>query len=370
MTTTQSLWHSVKIRDGHDNFFTPLRLIFASLVVIGHACVIVLGATELEPRLLYHYTYSYIAVNMFFIASGFLVTKSMLYRKDSASFISARALRIYPALIIHVLFVMLLIGPFVTNLPLKQFFSDPDWYLQPLMVLSFKETNMVMPGIFSTNTEQLGSGALWTLRYEVLAYIGTWLLFLIGGLRRKWMIGAQFILPCMAWMIGHQYGVFDRLPATFESLGRFGIAYGLGAALYAYREDISFNIFLIPAFLIATWFVRGNTPILEIFMNLALAWIVMFAAYMRAPKLEWMQKLPDISYGIYIYHWAILQSLFYFFPNIKTIPLIVIGYIITLILSQTSWHMIEKPALGYKSSAAKTIQNLMSKFGLKRNAAI
>lgn len=361
--------NAVKIRDGHDNFFTPLRLIFASLVVIGHAYVIVLGGSEHEPHVFYHYTFSYIAVNMFFIASGFLVTKSMLFRGDSASFISARGLRIYPALIVHMLFVMLLIGPFVTNLPLKEFFSSPDWYLQPLKVLTFLDTDMNLPGIFSTNSEQIGSGALWTLRYEFLAYIGTWLLFLIGGLRHKWMIAAQFVLPCFAWIIGKHFGVFEKLPATVESLGRFGIAYGLGAALYAYREKISFHVLLIPVFLAFTWVTRNNVAILEIFMNLMLAWGVMIAAYMKAPKLEWTQKLSDVSYGIYIYHWVILQSLYYFFPDMTVWPLIIIGYIITLGLSHASWHIVEKPTLRLKGPMAKFLQGLMNKVGLQRKAA-
>lgn len=370
MSILNTLFSGVKIRDGHDNFFTPLRLIFASLVVIGHAYVVVLGGSEHEPHVFYHYTFSYIAVNMFFIASGFLVTKSMLYRGDSASFISARALRIYPALIVHMLFVMVIIGPFVTNLPLKEFFSSPDWYLQPLKVLTFLDTDMALPGIFSTNSEQIGSGALWTLRYEFLAYIGTWLLFLIGGLRHKWMIAAQFILPCIAWVVCHQFGLFERLPATLESLGRFGIAYGLGAMLYAYRDQISFNALLIPVFLGACWLARGHVAVLEIFMNLMLAWGVMIAAYVKAPKLEWTQKLSDVSYGIYIYHWAILQSLFYFFPSFTVWPLIITCYLITLILSHASWRIVEKPTLGLKGPTSKLLQGIMNKLGLVRKKRV
>ena len=76
------------IRDGHDNFFTPLRLIFASLVVFGHAFAVALRDSSLEPHILYHYTFSYLAVNLFFIASGFLVTKSMVYRGDTPSSVS------------------------------------------------------------------------------------------------------------------------------------------------------------------------------------------------------------------------------------------------------------------------------------------
>jgi len=356
MELLKNIMTPVKIRDGHDNFFTPLRLIFASLVVIGHAFVILSGHSSGEPHVFFTYTFSYIAVNMFFIASGLLVTKSMLYRGDSASFISARALRIFPALFIHVLFVMLLVGPFVTNLPLKEFFTSPDWYLQPLKVLTFVETDMAMPGIFATNSEPLGSAALWTLRYEVLAYIGTLILFLIGALRHKWMILAQFIFPCIAWMVGKHYGVFDHLPATFDSLARFGIAYGLGATLYAYREDISFSVLLLPVFVGFCWLTRNHIELIEIFMNLTIAWGVMIIAYMKAPKLEWTQNLADVSYGIYIYHWAVMQSLLYFFPTLTVIPLVIFGYAISLVLAQLSWRIVEKPALGAKNDFAKLLR--------------
>ena len=71
------MFQTVKIRDGHDNFFTPLRLLFATLVVIGHAFAVALRDPMSEPQLFFHYTFSYLAVNLFFIASGFLVTKSM-----------------------------------------------------------------------------------------------------------------------------------------------------------------------------------------------------------------------------------------------------------------------------------------------------
>lgn len=355
------MFKSVKIRDGHDNFFTPLRLIFASLVVIGHAYVIVYGGSEHEPKVFYHYTFSYIAVNMFFIASGFLVTKSMLYRKDSVSFIAARGLRIYPALIVHVLFLMFIIGPFATNFPLKDFFSSPDWYLQPLLVLTFLQTDMNMPGIFATNAEQIGSGALWTLRYEFLAYIGTWLLFLCGLLKTRWMMLAQFILPSMGWVVGHYFGLFEKLPATIDSLFRFGIAYGLGATLYAYRDTLKFNVLALPVLLILAWVIHQQAPILEIVMNLILAWVVMIIAYMNAPRLAWTQKLSDVSYGIYIYHWAILQSLFYIFPSIKVLTLILSGYVISLVLSHLSWRIIEKPALRLKGPVAKHVKTLMGK---------
>lgn len=351
------------IRDGHDNFFTPLRLIFASLVVIGHAFPIGLAQVGTEPHVIYHFTFSYLAVNLFFIASGFLVTKSMVYRGDTPSFISARVLRIMPALIVHVLFLMIIIGPLATNLPLKEFFSHPDWYLQPLKVLSFYQTDMVMPGAFSTNGEQFGSGALWTLRYEVIAYIGTLAVFSLGLLRKKWMVLLQFILPAIAWIAGQQLGLFERLPATIESLCRFGVAYGLGAAIYAYSDRLNFSWIALAVLTVASFILR-ETPIIEVIINLILAWIIFRVAYAKAPKLEWLQRIPDLSYGIYIYHWGVMQLLFYWMPHLSVIELIALAFPVTVGLSALSWYIVEKPALKSK----KAFADWMRKFGLKPRA--
>ncbi|WP_409433711.1 acyltransferase family protein [Litorimonas sp. RW-G-Af-16] len=342
------MFQTVKIREGHDNFFTPLRLIFASLVVIGHAFAIAMRDPTLEPQILHHYTFSYLAVNMFFIASGFLVTKSMLYRGDAAGFTSARALRIFPALIVHVLFVMLIIGPMSTNLPLREFFSSPDWYLQPLKVLTFYETAMFMPGTFASNAEQMGSAPLWTLRYEVLAYIGTLAIFMLGLMRKKWMVLAQFILPAIAYLVFYATGWVDYLPATGINLLRFGIAYGLGATIYAYRKRLSFNWLVLPLLLGLTA-LTAKTPLVEITMNIFIAYFVMWAAYVKIPRLNWTQKLSDTSYGIYIYHWAVMQMLFQWMPNLSVLALFAIGFPITVILAWLSWTFVEKPMLSKKT---------------------
>ena len=122
----KSLFSSVKIREGHDNFFTPLRLLMASLVMVGHAFVIAMKSMSAEPSVFLDYNFSYLAVNVFFITSGFLVTKSMVYRNNMPDYCAARALRIYPALIVHLLFVILVIGAISTTLPLKEYFTHSD----------------------------------------------------------------------------------------------------------------------------------------------------------------------------------------------------------------------------------------------------
>ena len=231
--------NGVKIRDGHDNFFTPLRLLFAIIVVFGHSFNVAQRAADLEP-LFFHHRYSYLAVNLFFIVSGFLVTKSILFRGDLTEFGTARVLRIYPGLFVLILFVMLIMGPLATTLPLNEYFTHIDLLKQPFLVLSFIEPRMFLPETFALNREQMSAAPLWTLGYELLAYIVTALLFALGFLKKKWMVLAQFIVPSLIWMFLLTYGI-TGISREFRTILRFGIAYGLGASIYAYRDRLTFH---------------------------------------------------------------------------------------------------------------------------------
>lgn len=345
----------VKIRDGHDNFFTPLRLLMASLVMIGHAAVIANRDINAEPRIFFDYGFSYLAVNLFFIASGFLVTKSMAYRGDIADYSSARLLRIYPALIVHVLFVMFIIGPLSTTLPLWEFLTHPDVWKQPLLVLSFTNADFILPGVFSSNEEAFASAPLWTLRYELLAYIATACAFSIGLMRKKWMLLAQFVVPTIAWLLAKEFGIYESLAPTIQNMLRFGIVYGMGAAIYAYRDRLSFSwLGLIGMSLFA--YLCGDTPLAEITTDMLLAYSLMFFAYIKVAKLKGLQKLSDVSYGIYIYHWCVMQLIFQWFPNLSYVGLLVIGAPITIALSYASWHWVEKPILKSKGSFAQKLR--------------
>ncbi len=350
----------VKIREGHDNFFTPMRLLFALMVLVGHAFVVKIGDTAAEPSLFFDYKPSYVAVNLFFIASGFLVTKSMLYRGDIPEYSSARLLRIYPALIVHVLFVMFLIGPFVTNLPLKEFFTSGSFLSQPLQVLSFADTDMTLPGAFETNHEQIGSGALWTLRYEILAYIGTAIAFSLGLLKKNWMLLAQFVVFALLWPLAHVTGLFDKAPATIQAILRFGICYGLGAAIYAYSDKLKFHIAGIPLLGLVTALFH-NTIMFEVMLSLWLGYIVFWMAYVKIPALDPLKKLDDTSYGIYIYHWVILQTAFYFWPGLSILQLTLIALPVTMIIAFASWRLVEKPMLSRKKSFAQTLSGFLPK---------
>lgn len=93
-------------------------------------------------------------------------------------------------------------------------------------------------------------------------------------------------------------------------------------------------------------------------MNLILAWLVFRVAYLKAPKFAFLQKLPDLSYGIYIYHWAMLQMMFYWMPNLSVLTLFMLAIIPTIILAALSWYIVEKPMLNSKTRFANFLRGL------------
>ena len=342
---------TVHIRDGFDNHFTVLRIVMALLVLVGHGMIIGERSLTAEPMVLGRYSLSYMAVNAFFIASGFLVTASMMHRRRVLDFAVARGLRIYPALIVHVLFLILLVGAANTTLPLSAYLTHPDTWLQLPKVLTFTDLDVFLPGTFESNHERYASAPLWTLRFELMAYIGTAVVFALGLMRHRWMVACQFVGFALAWPALHVLGLWDGLPPTLQNIFRFGLAYGLGAAIWACREQMPFRWAVLPLLIAATW-IGADWAVGEVAFNMMVGYGLFLLAYCDLPRVE----LPDISYGVYIYHWPVLQWLAAKNPDMGTPTLLMASVPIVVGISWLSWQLVEKPMLARKGPLADALR--------------
>ena len=84
---------------GRDNNFNLIRFLAALSVLFGHS-IGVLGLPSAYEFFFDHLGLSLaeMAVDVFFVTSGFLVTASLINRGNLIAFLWARVLRIYPAL--------------------------------------------------------------------------------------------------------------------------------------------------------------------------------------------------------------------------------------------------------------------------------
>ena len=107
---------------GRDNNFNVVRFIAAGLVLVSHSWP--LTGTPGEPlERIAGFSLGHLGVDMFFVVSGFLVTGSLFARNSLRSFLRARALRIFPALVVCAFGTAFGIGPLVTHLPVARYLT-------------------------------------------------------------------------------------------------------------------------------------------------------------------------------------------------------------------------------------------------------
>ena len=346
---------TVYVRDGHDNGWTALRALMAAAVMVGHAMIIANRDLAAEPMVYGSYSISYMAVNAFFVASGFLVTASMMHRGRLLDFVVARGLRIYPALIVHVLVVMLVVGVANTTLPLGAYLAHPEVWLQLPRVLLFIDTDFLLPGVFAGNHEAYASAPLWTLRFELLAYAGTAIAFALGLMRSRGWIAAQFGAFVILWLVARGTGLFDEVPGSVQNVLRFGLPYGLGALIWAYRDELPFRAWVVPFVWIAA-VVSAGSILGEVVMNMAVAYSLFWMAYGGSKLFDRWAKGADISYGLYIWHWPILQWIAAQTSGLGSVEMIAIAAPLTVVAAWVSWHVVEKPMLAKKGALAAWVR--------------
>src|SRR5690349_1463494 len=112
---------------GRSSGFDYMRLSLALCIFTLHS----LSINGQSPRLLQEQPFSEayhvltrILVPMFFCLGGFLVAGSLERANSLLTFLGLRFLRIFPALWVDILFSALVLGPFLTALPLAAYFSS------------------------------------------------------------------------------------------------------------------------------------------------------------------------------------------------------------------------------------------------------
>ncbi len=357
MSTNTTHLHTQSLAAALDrpvNLLTPVRLLMALGVLLGHSFVVFLGNTAPEPLILFDITLSYAAVNGFFILSGLLITRSFDRRPDIVRFVVARALRLMPAMTVLALAAVLLFGPAFSAINPKTYFLDHNIWRYLCDVLTFGDTSGGPPGIFPNNPwAGEFSASLWTLRYEVIAYGGSLMLGLFGLCASRTRVLAIFMLSVLGFMVVRIFP--DLWPPQFMDLTRLSMAYLLGAVLYAWRDSIHIRgRYMLPLVALALFF--GPTASYEIMLNFALAGGILLVGFALPVSFAPLARIPDLSYGIYIWQWPIMQSLYHL--GLATTPMVMLLYALILStgMAALSWFIIEKPALALKTPLADWIK--------------
>ena len=215
-----------------------------------------------------------------------------------------------------------------------------------LVFLNFLEPNL--PGLFDGQRFTEVNGALWTLKIEVMFYLA--LPMIAWGLARlgkHWWVGiAVLIVSAFAWI---------ELMLAFDHALSPVLARQLPGQMMYFAAGIALWKIWPVAQAQATWFgVIGGValmlsllvPGLEALRVLGLAGLVAGLAFGPGPAMN-VASYGDVSYGIYIVHFPIVQLLVSVgaFAALGIWGGLVLSAILVFLTSYALWWWVEKPAL-------------------------
>lgn len=321
------------------NNFDFLRL-FAALCVLASHQYALLGLPEPAP--LPAESLGSLGVAIFFSISGYLVTQSWVSDPHIFRFAAKRFLRIWPGLTVATCVFALVLGPLATELPLRAYFSSPGF--QAFFYTLRLRIVFQLPGVFLHNPYPGAlNGSLWTIPLEVKCYFALLLLGVVRLLKVRWL----FLAASVA-LAGYYYFVLHgRAASETDYLMRLGLFFAAGSCVYLFREwresGHAYWILAVAAlvFLSFKCYELAELALLPIsIISVGLA---------STPVLRNFGRFGDLSYGTYIYAFAVQQALIWITgARLQFAAYLVISAALTVVLAFLSWHFVESPALKLK----------------------
>lgn len=320
------------------------RIIAAAMVIFGHAYAInpVEGQSDPLVRWLGFDSTGSLAVKIFFLLSGLVVTNSLLEKRQPLQFLIARFFRLWPALAVTVLLCALVLGPLLTNLPLGEYFPHPETGKYIYRNLVFR-VRFPLPGVFQDNALRAVNGSLWTIPHEIKAYLWLLGLFLLGLFRRRWLplvaLTAILALPLL-------------FPEEAPEVALLMACFAIGAILARYKHRLIINGWVV----LALWLVFAlfrHAP-----LNFYLFYLTLFVTILFVASRSWMLRLrprSDLSYGIYLWGFPVQQIMAQFFGSQGIMFNQLASLAICLVLAFCSWHLVEKPAMARGAALGRRI---------------
>jgi peptidoglycan/LPS O-acetylase OafA/YrhL len=334
------------------NSFQIIRLVLAVAVLYRHSFDLLASShADVVLDLIPPRTHlGRIALCLFMVVSGFLVTHSWFESAGWRDFLWRRVLRVYPAFIMAAMLSAFVAAPLGTPNPASYLDSiDLGRFLADLVQLN----KLSVPPSFLINPfPGPVNGSLWSIKIELECYLMLMALGLIGALR--WRAGILGLFALL--LVGH--AIQGYVPSRLDRFGnhvQLATFFLSGTVAYLYRDRIRWSY----GWLEVAGLVTVVTAIVEVgFVELLPifgTYILLYLAYEPRLASLGIGRRPDLSYGIYLYAWPVQQLLIQALgPGISPYVLTVLALIISAGLAWLSWRFVERPFLALKRRQSPT----------------
>jgi peptidoglycan/LPS O-acetylase OafA/YrhL len=211
-----------------------------------------------------------------------------------------------------------------------------------------------LPGVFTPNINQAVNGALWTLKIEVAFYLFVPIIHYVSsrfGVRKT--MTTIFCFSCL-WKYGfalldflynsvspeaaeNSRSIYAKMEVQFPSQ----LAYFTAGILLLLFFDKLQTHFRLIAFVAAVLYLLDHfitKEILDIFWISGVVFISGFWRYFGN-----FAKFGDFSYGVYIVHWPIIETVIVLGHGKLSPPMfLLLSLTLVTLTSVLMWHLVEK----------------------------
>jgi peptidoglycan/LPS O-acetylase OafA/YrhL len=290
-----------------NNQIVLIKTVLALIVILVHCSI--LSQNE-NIYFLQKILDSTIAVKSFFMLSGYLVMGSYVNSPDILSYIKKRFMRIFPAYVFAII-LCLFIGLLVTNLNMKDFILNQKthrYIISNFVFLNFIQPDL--PGVFEENSVSTLNGSLWTIKIELALYALLPIIFYMFTKFGSTRVTITIFLLSLIWSVYFEYFYWPhdngiRISQQFPGAIRYFI---LGNFYFIEEKKFQWNAKKFLALFVMLKLLKNN--LLKIALE---PFILLFILWLGNKKIVTRKKkIHDISYGMYLYHFPIIQVFIYY----------------------------------------------------------
>ncbi len=289
-----------------------------------------------------------LAVNGFFLLSGYLITQSWARDPRLGVFLAKRVRRIYPGFLVAFLVSVAVFGP-LGAADRSTYWTSLSWGSTVVGALTL--TTPETPPVFAPIVPPLVNGSLWTIRYEFGCYLVIAVLGSLGGVRRRVVVAGLAGLVGLAAAIEGWTGPLAAGgpgAALLTPVPRLLTYFLVGSCFSLFRDRLEWTRSPRAALgcgiaLVAAWW--ADRAVGQAVFPLLGGCLLFATAFARlGPTWGSVNRWPDFSYGLYLYAWPVEGLLYHRWPTLVPVA----GFLLTLPLAAAlglaSWYGVEQPA--------------------------
>ncbi len=318
------------------------------MVIVSHSPALLDGdhSREFLTRIFGTLTGGDVAVDGFFLISGYLITKSFIDTPSIGLYMKKRVARIVPGYVVAFLVSALCIGPFVGGAAVLSLRGVGRLLTQMATLLPPK-----VIGVFPGLPYPTLNSSLWTIRFEFECYLAVAALGALGLLGpRFWKalvaVAVALLVLSVAGSVEGGHQVHEPLLPSLAKDTRFFMIFAVGALFYLYRDRIQLSHAGAIAAAVLLICMMFFWPLAEASLALFGGYLIFWFAFAVRPlHLGRLTRTEDISYGVYLYGWPVQSLIIWNFRTIDPWLLSALALSIAGVLGYVSWISVEKPSL-------------------------